>query len=265
MGLEINNRKPNLYNFKSFGVKVEDIDEANRTVKIMLSGFNNIDSDKDRIFKGAYAKSILERGPDSASNRKIAFLRMHDWNKQIGRFSELKEVENGLMAVAILGRSTQGSDAMFDYQDGIIREHSVGFKYIMDKMTYNETDACYDIKEIELWEGSAVTFGANEETFVIDVAKGLTKESHLTILNNELDLYLKALRAANGTDERLYEIEMGVKVIQSKYNKLITYEPQDVKVCTQCKGNREPEIEKSTPEELLAKSNKTKSIYLLNY
>ena len=68
--------------FKKYGVKggfeVKDVDTQTRRVKVMLSHFDNIDSDRDVIRKGAFAKSILERGPESTSNRKIQFLRHHD-------------------------------------------------------------------------------------------------------------------------------------------------------------------------------------------
>jgi len=244
-----NKRISNLYNFKSFGVKLLDVSENDRKVKIYLSAFNIVDSDKDIIMKGAFAKSINERGPASNSNRQIAFLRMHDWTKQIGKFTELKEDDYGLMGVAQLGKSTQGQDALYDYQDGIIREHSIGFKYIADKMKYNEVDNTYIVSEVELWEGSAVTFGANSETFVVDVSKGQNKSSYLKTLNDEMTILLKSLREGKGTDERLYAIEMGLNVIQSKYNKLVTYEPQDVKYCTHCNDKKQPTKDATVLEE----------------
>ena len=92
-----------------------------------------MDSDMDIIRKGAFKKSLRERGVKSKSNRKIAFLRHHDWEKQIGKFIELAEDDYGLYAVAQLGRSTDGENALKDYEDGIIREHSIGFQYVADK------------------------------------------------------------------------------------------------------------------------------------
>lgn len=232
-------RQTNLYNFKSYGVKVLDCDENSRRVKVYLSAFGNIDSDRDRIIKGAFSKSINERGPASSSNRQIAFLRMHDWNKQIGKWIELTEDDYGLLGVGQLGKSTQGTDAMLDYQEGIIREHSIGFRYVVDKMKMNDADDCFDIFEVELWEGSAVTFGANSETLVLEVAKGLDKAPYLEKLNKEMDILLKSIRDGKGTDERQQAIEMGLRVIQSKYNQLVTFEPQNVKQCTQCTGKKD--------------------------
>ena len=114
--------------------KVKDVDSKTRRVTIMASKFDNVDSDGDVIRKGAFAKSIQERGPESQSNRKIAFLRYHDWEQQIGKFVSLEETHDGLVAVGELGRSSKGNDALLDYQDGIILEHSIGFNYVQDKM-----------------------------------------------------------------------------------------------------------------------------------
>ena len=117
----------NLFQTKNIDLSVKDVDTAGRRVKILLSKFNNVDSDGDVILKGAFAKSIMERGADSTSNRKIKYLRYHDFEHQIGVFTKLEETHEGLLAYGDLGRSTKGNDAFLDYQDGIITEHSIGF------------------------------------------------------------------------------------------------------------------------------------------
>jgi HK97 family phage prohead protease len=218
------------YEVKNLSLEVKDIDTVGRRVKIALSAFNNIDSDRDVIRKGAFAKSIQERGASSTSNRKIAHLRYHDWEHQIGKFISLEETDTHLIGVSDLGRSTKGNDAFLDYQDGIIREHSIGFNYIPDKMQLiGEGDTAYfEIKELILWEGSAVTFGANSLTPTLDVSKGLTheaKEEMLKKINEDMTAFITALKNGKGTDERLYCIEMGLKVCQQKYNSLINFVP----------------------------------------
>ena len=77
-----------LYSVKK-GLKIKDLDIQARRVKIVLSRFDTLDSDSDIIRKGAFKKSIEERGPNSANNRKIAFLRYHDWEHPIGKFVHL--------------------------------------------------------------------------------------------------------------------------------------------------------------------------------
>ena len=156
------------YTIKS-GFEIKDLDNNKREVAIYLSKFGNLDADNDIIQKGAFKKSIQERGPESTSNRKIAFLRHHNWELPIGLFTKLEEDDNGLFAVGKLGTSTIGEDAWRDYQEGIIKEHAVGFQKIIDKTKFikdssNPYGGYNLIQEVKLWEGSAVTFGANELT-----------------------------------------------------------------------------------------------------
>ena len=154
------------YESKALSMEVKDVDSQTRRVKIALSRFDNVDSDGDVIRRGAFSKSIAERGPDSGSNRKIAFLRHHDWEQPIGKFVHLEETNEHLIAIADLSKSTIGNDALLNYQEGIINEHSIGFNYIEDKMEMigHGDEAFFEIKEVFLWEGSAVTFGANSLT-----------------------------------------------------------------------------------------------------
>lgn len=219
--------KNNLYNTKS-GFQIKDLDEGKRQVAMYLSKFDSMDSDGDVIRSGAFSKSIKERGPGSTSNRKIAFLRHHDWEKQIGKFLAIEEDSQGLYAVAQLGRSTMGEDAYRDYEDGIIKEHSIGFQYVTDKVKFIEDaklekGGYYEIKEVKLFEGSAVTFGSNEFTNVVDV-KSSNKRAYLEKLNDSLQACVKALLNGRGTDERLYEIEMKVKHLSSQIVLLNTNE-----------------------------------------
>lgn len=219
-----------IYNFKQ-GLELKDLDSASRKVSFYLSTFDSIDADNDVIRKGAFKKSIQERGPLSTSNRKIAFLRFHDWAKPIGKFLELTEDSKGLYAVAELGRSTLAEDALKDYQDGIIKEHSIGFKYINDKVKYIEDSTApaggyYDIAEVKLYEGSAVTFGANEYTNVVDVnIKGENKETLITEISNDLSNVIKALSNGQGSDDRLYMLEMKAKQLSAKLALLASVEP----------------------------------------
>lgn len=233
------------YEIKSIPFELKDFDEGSRKVKIALSAFDVLDSDGDIIRKGAFAKSIQERGPSSASNRKIAFLRDHSWTHQIGKFLEVQETAKHLEAVGQLGRSTKGQDALFDYQDGIIMEHSIGFNYVMDKIKFIDDESVdaerggyWEVTEVNLWEGSPVAFGANQETPVLDVAKG-NKEDILAALNKEMDKLQEAIRNGKGTDDRLYSIEMGLKVIQQKYNSLISCQP----------GFEKPTVKEGEPNE----------------
>lgn len=214
--------------------ELKDIDSEKKRVAMYLSTFGVIDSDNDMIQKGAFSKSIQERGVGSTSNRKIAFLRHHNWELPIGKFVELTEDEKGLFAVAEMGNSTIANDAWNDYKDGIIREHSIGFKYIADKIKWVddpslESKGFYNITEVKLYEGSAVTFGANEFTNVVDVIKSEQRVELAVKYANEIDVLTKALATGDGSDERLHQIEMKLKFLNGQMLLLAQTEPQNVK------------------------------------
>ncbi len=209
----------NQYSVKSFETSIKDLSLGKREVAMYLSKFNVIDSDDDMIKKGAFAKSIKERGPGSGSNRNIAFLRYHDWQHQIGKFLKLEEDEKGLLAIAQLGTSTKGEDALRDYEDGIIKEHSIGFQYMSENVNWIESEGkkgYYEIEEVKLFEGSAVTFGSNEYTEVLSIGKSENKNDLIKKLSKEIEIVTKALINGRGTDERLYNLEMKLKYLNAR-------------------------------------------------
>jgi HK97 family phage prohead protease len=212
--------------------EIKDMDASKREVAVYLSKFGNIDSDNDVIQKGAFKKSLQERGPNAPSNRKIAFLRHHNWEMPIGVFTKLMEDDNGLFAVGRLGTSTLGEDAWRDYQDGIIREHSIGFQRISDKTkfvkdTSNPAGGFTLLQEVKLWEGSAVTFGANELTNVVDIMKSENKKAYIDKITDDLHTVIKALANGKGSDERLYELEMKANYLSSQLQILAQSEPRE--------------------------------------
>lgn len=208
---------------KTLALELSDLDPKNRRVSGYFASFNTLDSDSDIIRKGAFTDSILQRGPQSAGNRKIAHLWEHDWSLPIGKLLELHEDDFGLKFVSQLGRSEKANDVFLNYQDGILREHSVGFYYLPDgtELVQDSKIGAYtNITNVELFEGSSVTFGSNSLTPVLDVYKSENITEQLQLLEDEMAKYIDLLRNGEGTDERFYQIEMGLKTLQSKYSEL---------------------------------------------
>ena len=81
------------------------------------------------------------------------------------------------------------------------------------------------ITELKLYEGSAVTFGANSETNVVDVMKSEDKAEKAVKISNEIDLLIKGLANGKGSDERLFEMEMKLKFLNSQMLILAKSEP----------------------------------------
>jgi HK97 family phage prohead protease len=249
----------NKYNFikaKTLDLQLKDIDTNKRKVVGYFAAFNNLDSDSDVIRKGAFANSIKAKGVNSSENRRIAHLWNHSWDTPIGKLLELSEDDYGLRFVSQISRSTKGEDVFADYQDGIIREHSVGFYYlptgITEKVDSKNNTIYYDITDVDLMEGSTVTFGANSLTKVVDVTKGMNVEDTFSELTKQMDLYIDALKNGAGSDERLYQIEMGLKTIQSSYYELL------------CKNN----TQKETAQQVVINDTQKESAFnklLINY
>lgn len=217
----------NGYSLKATNLALKDFNSGSRKVAMYLARFDIMDSDKDIIRPGAFTKSINERGPKSNSNRKIAYLRYHNWEMPIGRFDELGEDSIGLYAVGKISNSTAGNDALADYQDGIIREHSIGFQYIQDKIKYVDLgdNSYFEVTEVKLYEGSAVTFGANEYTYTVDVAKSEGRVEMALKLHEEINMIAKGLHNGQGSDERLYNLEMRLKFLNARFLELAKSEP----------------------------------------
>jgi HK97 family phage prohead protease len=189
-----------------------------------------MDSDNDIIRKGAFTKSIAERGVNSISNRKIAFLRHHDWQQPIGKWLTLQEDDYGLFAVGQMGNSTIANDAWEDYKMEIIREHSIGFQYVQDKIKFVEDlsvngGGYYEVTEVKLFEGSAVTFGSNEYTQVVQVKSAEDKNAKLLEITKHIDNVIKSLTTGEYSDDRGYALEMRLKWLQNKFMLLSTAEP----------------------------------------
>jgi len=85
------------------------------------------------------------------------------------------------------------------------------------------------VSEVKLYEGSAVTFGANEHTNVVDVMKGENRVEVADKIAKEIEGVIKGLTNGKGTDERLFELEMKLKFLNAKLLTLAKTEPQNVK------------------------------------
>ena len=195
----------------------ESFEITDRTVKGYFASFGNIDSDNDMFIKGAFAKSIQERGVKSEGNRKIAHLAFHDMNRPIGTIKTLEEDSKGLFFESVIGTHTDGEDMLKMYNEGIIREHSVGFQYMPDKM--EEKTDFWELKEVKLWEGSAVTFGANSETPVIKSEADY--QDSLNKIAEDRELLFKLLKGGKSGDL----IELEFRKLCYKYETLCQVNP----------------------------------------
>ena len=219
---------------KSITFKESTVSDDGKKVSGYLSTFGVKDSDGDIIIKGAYAKSLNERGPNSTANGKIAFLWQHDMTDPIGRFTALQEDNQGLYFEAELDEGIPSADrALKQLQSGTLNQFSIGFQYVWDKMEYVEDLDAFVIKEVNLFEGSVVTLGANGYTY-FDGMKSDLLESETEKTIKETEAFIKSLPK---------EFQYKARTVISKNIALSVSQPG--KPLIKSKEPREPELDLS--------------------
>ena len=219
-----------LFEHKNTGA-IKDIDVKSRIVTGYLSAFGNVDSDNDIIEKGAFSKSINERLSE------IFYLQQHVWSKPLGKFKVVQEDEKGLYFEGEIINTSFGEDQLKLYEAGIVKEHSIGFTTVKSDFKQENENYIRIIKEVKLYEGSAVTLGANSQTPFLGFKSSV---------NEVKDLYKKILKAhkdGSFTDEThgLFEIALKqfeaqiIEEYKSTQNEqeppvstLISIEPQEI-------------------------------------
>ena len=178
-----------------------DIEIKQGIVSGYFAMFGNKDLDGDIIERGAFAKTVSERGPNGKG--LIKYLLDHDKYKVVAKINELEEDSKGLRYVAKIGTHSLGQDFLKMVESGLINQHSFGFVPIKEQ--YDQVSKANRIKEVMMLEGSAIQFlGANPETSMIEL-KDMTQAIELI---NKLEKFIKT---SDVTDETMKEIENKIK------------------------------------------------------
>jgi HK97 family phage prohead protease len=182
---------------KGFDIGFKDADTRQGIVSGYFAMFGNKDLDGDIIERGAFSKTVMERGP--SGKQLIKYLLDHDKNKVVAKITNLMEDEKGLYYEAKIGTHSAGQDFLKMIESELINQHSFGFKIMKEQ--YDQMAKANRIKEVFLYEGSAVQFlGANPETTFI----GLKSE---TDVMQYLDTLEKFIRTTDCTDETIITLE----------------------------------------------------------
>lgn len=226
----------------------KDVDFSKRIVQSIANTLLYFDHDQDVLMVGCANKSIQERGPDSnAKCGKIKNVKDHKISERIGKPIVTKEDKldgkTVLYCESKMAETTIGNDALIEYQEGIIDQHSIGHRYVdLDfisaddeewnkflSMLINPEDAeeygyAFRVKEIEWFEWSPVSFGANELTAYLGV-KSNNKDALLLKIFDRLDLINKSLRNGSQSDEAMRDYELEVMQIKQIMTELFNKEP----------------------------------------
>lgn len=159
---------------KNFTFEIKDFDDALGLVKGYLATFDNIDETGDRIRPGAFKRTLQSKYQYKQAHQKtylMPLLWQHDIGTPVGGYTEAKEDNIGLYVEFQIDMDIQrGKEAYSGLKKGYIFQQSIGYDTIQSEYV-KEPDGkmVRDLLEIRLWEGSIVTFPANELAVVTSV------------------------------------------------------------------------------------------------
>ena len=244
-------KSKNPYKARTITKAVKDVDLEKRTVTGIFNSCYFIDSDMDMLLPGAASKSIQERGVGSTKGNKIKHLKDHDWSKNVARLDVLEEREveingktvNGIYHESFYPESSDSTDLLIKIQEGLYDARSIGFQYekldlvergsedydkyiamAINPEVAEEVGHFWVVKEIRLWEGSDVSFGANQLTPMLGVKSG-NKDIVKKQLFDKLDICLGLMKSGNLSDEGFHNLDMEIKQIKSYIATLTDMEP----------------------------------------
>jgi HK97 family phage prohead protease len=173
--------------------------------KRIVRGYSSLWSSKnsyDEIFiKGAYAKSIDERGPKSNASQQIKFLRQHNQSDPLSLFEEIEEDETGLkFRTKPLDPIDSADRVLIQIRSGTLNNYSNGFLPVWDKAEYDEKSNTIFYTEVKLFEISTATLASDSESFTIRSLKEFTEEE--LNLGDEIEYYIKSLKREQQLEAR---------------------------------------------------------------
>jgi len=233
--LSCDDKKANSYAVKSAAANIIDVSTTSRVVTGFFNSYNFFDSDKDVLILGAAKKSIDERGPASNAVAKIKHAMNHDLTTLVGKINVLEEkTVNGITGIYFeskIANTTLGNDTLINYLEGVYDNHSIGFKYNQIDLIDREKNSAqwnnilphllnaaeaekfgylYLVKEINLYEGSTVAFGANSLTPFLGVKSG-NKDSMMLALFSKLNQLESTVKNGAQSDEMMNTFELQIK------------------------------------------------------
>lgn len=247
----------NPYKITTTSNSTKDVDETKRTVSGMFNSYYYIDSDMDMLVSGAASKSIQERGVGSTKGNKIKHLKDHDWSKVTADLTLLEEGEafindknvTGILHNSFYPTATDSNDMLIKVSSGLYDARSIGFKYVNLVLAERDSDNkdsakaweeflpqalnpevaedagfFWVVKEIMLWEGSDVAFGANELTPFLGMKSKNSKDIEKDLFG-KLDIMNGLFRKGNLSDEGFHRLEMESNQIKAYISALANVEP----------------------------------------
>lgn len=122
--------------------------------------FDNVDRGGDVIKKGAFNKTISENGGS------VIMVANHDQNKPIGRVTEMKEDDTGLLFKGYLSKTDRAQEYKQLMKDGVVDSFSIGYAVVKAD---DNSHGGRDLSEVKLFEISPVAIPMNPEAKLLEV------------------------------------------------------------------------------------------------
>ena len=203
-------------------VKTLDVDKKTRRVKNAFNKVGILDSDKDIIDENAYNKTLQERGPKGKNLIWHQIDHSGSLTRSLAKFQELTVNKSSgyLEGVTDIRKTSLGDDILEFYSMGDINQHSIGFSVIKrDIVNPDNYETRYAIiRELKLYEGSAVLWGANEFTPNLSVGKSDLKDTEEISKKylSQLERLTISLRKGNFTDETCELLEYRILQLRTE-------------------------------------------------
>lgn len=165
----------------------------------------------EKFIKGAFAKSINERGPGRNSTYEIKFLYQHNQADALSLFEVIEERELGLyFRTKPLDDVDSAKRAIKQVRSGTLNNFSIGFDFIWDQIEIDKADDTLVIKEAKLFEISLVSIPADMNTYAI------RSKEQLEELHDDTEDFIKSL-------PRKQQLE--ARQIFARHKSLVNIEP----------------------------------------
>lgn len=167
-------------------MEIKAMDEHGRFAGY-ASVFGVVDNQRDRVSRGAFKRSLLER------KSPVQLLWQHQWENPIGTIEKLFEDERGLYIEGkLLLAVEKAREAYALLKAGALRGLSIGYQ---SKQARRCPDSgVRELLDVELWEISIVTVPANAAANVTVVKQAVPDAETLDGLCQALERATRVLR-----------------------------------------------------------------------
>lgn len=159
---------------KSFALEVKAVEKTGEFAGY-LSVFNNMDSYREIVMPGAFAESLAEW---NTKGRLPPILWQHRSGEPLGPYTKMQEDQKGLYVEGrlLVDDIPRAKEAHALMAHKVVSGMSIGFETIGEE--WDKTNRVRKLTKLKLWEGSIVTFPANEEA-QIEAVKSLLRSGEL--------------------------------------------------------------------------------------